>query len=351
MTLTGITILDSGEDREQWLDARNPYFTATQVAAVAGSHPYTKHIDVWNEKTDPDHQRDERMNAWLEERAAFGSASEPEIIEWASQQDITGGPRNPFIPNKALMTRTELLGEFDLLPPASTPDAYKYARPGVLVLLECKATESDWRETGLPQHIYDQCIWQLYTTGAVTVWLAVRQVKWVGRGKNKTPEVIDHYTLPIQQDERRLAFLQERAEEFRHNVREGIAPESDIELAGRLEAPDFDAPLTEWEAYEEALRVDTLLTELDEIEERTAADVKRAAAIKAELGKAAREYEGRRVWVIGTRRIAKLVRFWQADVDTSQLPAETLRQITGWKESRRVVIERNPDWTAPAVQD
>ena len=349
MNRPGITILDSGEDREEWLDARTPFLTATAVAAIAGSHPYSKLIDVWNEKTDPDHQREERTNAWLEERAAFGSASEPEIIEWASQQDVTGGPRNPFIPNKALMTRDDLLEEFPVLPPASTPDAYKYARPGVLVLLECKATESDWRATGLPQHIYDQCVWQLYTTGAVTVWLAVRQVKWVGRGKNKTPEVIDHYTLPIQQDERRLAFLLERAEEFRENVRQGIAPESDVELS--LTEPDFDAPLTEWEAYEEALRLDALLTKVDELEEELAEKSKALADAKAELGKVVREYDGRRVWLIGTRRIAKLVRFWKADVDTSQLPAETLRQITDWKESSRVVIERNPDWTAPAVQD
>lgn len=350
MTLTGITILDSGEDREQWLDARNPYFTATQVAAVAGSHPYSKLIDVWNEKTDPDHQRDERMNIWLEERAAFGAASEPELIEWASQQDIAGGPGNPFIPNKALMTRSELLEEFPHLPPASTPDAYKYARRGVLVLAECKATEQDWRATGLPQHIYDQCLWQLYTTGAVTVWLVVRQVQWVGRGKAKHPEIIDHYLLPIQQDPKRLAFLQERAEEFRRNVREGIAPESDI-VVGDIEEPGWDADLEEVNAYSEAMRVDELLTELDEIEERTAADVKRAAAIKAELGNVVREYDGRRVWVIGTRRIAKLVRFWKADQDTSRLPAETLREITDWKESSRVVIEKNPDWTAPAVQD
>lgn len=338
MKLDNITILDGGEDREQWLDARTPFLTATQMAAIVGSHPYSKLIDVWNEKTDPEHQREERTNAWLEERAAFGTASEPEIIEWASQQDVTGGPRNPFIPNKALMTRADLLDEFGILPPASTPDAYKYAQPGRLVLLECKATESDWRGGGLPQHIYDQCVWQLYTTGAVTVWLAVRQVKWVGRGKNKTPEVIDHYAIPIQQDPKRLAFLLERAEEFRELVRQGIAPESDVDLLG------FDAT-------EEDLATDELLTELDEIEQRIADDVKRAAEIKATLGKTVREFDGRRVWLIGQRRIAKLVRFWQADVDTSSLPAETLRAITGWKESSRVVIEKNPDWTAPAVQD
>ena len=161
--------------------------------------------------------------------------------------------------------------------------------------------------------------------------------------------MIDHYALPIQQDDRRLAFLLERAEEFRENVREGIAPESDIELT--TEAPGFDATEEDLEAYEEALRLDQLLTELDEIEERTKADADRSAEIKAELGKVAREYDGRRVWLIGTRRIAKLVRFWKADQDVSQLPAETRRQITTWKESSRVVIERNPDWTAPAVQD
>lgn len=304
---------------------------------------------MWNEKTDPEHQREERANAWLEERAAFGTASEPEIIEWASQQDVTGGPRNPFIPNKALMTRTDLLEEFDILPPASTPDAYKYARPGVLVLLECKATESDWRGGGLPQHIYDQCIWQLYTTGAVTVWLAVRQVKWVGRGKNKTPEVVDHYTVPIQQDPKRLAFLMARAEEFRELVREGVAPESDVIVWG--EAPGFDATEEDLEAWAEAEEVDAILTELDELEAELEKGTKRLAEIKADLGRRAREYDGRRVWLIGQRRIVKLVRFWKADQDLSQLPAETLREITDWKESSRVVIEKNPDWTAPAVQD
>ena len=350
MKLSGITILHDGADREEWLDARAPFLTATQVAAIAGSHPYSKMIDVWNEKTDPDYQREERTNRWLEERAAFGTASEPEIIAWASEQAITGGPGNPFIPNTALMTRTELLEEFSILPPASTPDAYKYARPGVLVLLECKATESDWREGGLPQHIYDQVLWQLYTTGAVTVWLAVRQVRWVGRGKNKTPEVIDHYALPIQQDPKRLAFLLARAEEFRENVRQGIAPESDVYVTG-LAAPEFDATEQELAEWAEAQEVDMLLTEADELEERLEADAKRLAEIKAELGRRVREYDGRRVWLVGTRRIAKLVRFWKADVDTSQLPADTLRQITDWKESSRVVIERNPDWTAAAVQD
>lgn len=344
-----ITILNDGHDREEWLDSRTPFTTATQAAAIAGSHPYSKLIDVWNEKTDPDHQREEMRNRWLEERAAFGTASEPEIIEWANTQ--FGHGTGAFTPNAALLTLSEHLETYETFPPAATPDGCKVNDRGQLILLECKATESDWRGNGLPQHIYDQMLWQMMATGAVVVYLAVRQVKWVGRGKNKTPEIVDHYMIPVYQDTKRLTFLQERVAEFREYVAEGIAPESDVDMRAELAVPDFDASAEDVAAYEEAVRIDGLLTELDELEAKLAEDTKRLAAIKAELGAAAREFDGRRVWLVGTRRIAKLVRFWKVEQDTSALPAETRRAITTWKESSRVVIEPNPDWTAPAVQD
>lgn len=343
-----VYILNDGHDREEWLDSRTPFITATQAAAIVGSHPYSKQIDVWNEKTDPDHQREEMRNRWLEERAAFGTASEPEIIEWANQKPDHGP--GAFTPNAALLTTSEHLLNYPTFPPAATPDACKVNDRGALILLECKATESDWRANGLPQHIYDQVLWQMMATGAVVVYLAVRQVKWVGRGKNKTPEIVDHYMIPVYQDEARLRFLLDRVTEFRHLIQEGIAPESDIDLR-TLAAIEFDAPKEEYEAAVEASHLDVLMSELDELEAKIEDDTRRVAAIKAELGAVAREYVGRRVWLHGTRRIVKLVRFWKVEQDVSALPAETRRAITSWKESSRVVIEPNPDWTAPAVQD
>lgn len=339
--------LDPGTDRDAWLASRIPVITATQAAAIAGSHPYTKLVTVWNEKTDPDHDPDALRNRWLEERAANGSEREPEIIAWASTLDVTGGPRNPFIPSSALVTRPELAEEYaDNLPPAATPDAYKYARDGVLVLLEAKTTQQDWEADGLPQHIYDQAQWQMYATGAVTVWIAVERTEWVsqGRGKPKLPQVIGQAILPVRPDAKRQEFLRERVEQFREWYREGIAPESDIELTA---APDFDASEEEVDAYAEALGMDALLTELEEIERRTAADNKRAAEIKAALKRNVQQYDGRRVHLIGTRRIAKLVRYWKATEDTTKLPADVRREITDWKETERMVVEPNPTWVPP----
>lgn len=228
-----LTILADGTDEAAWLAARIPVITATQAAAIAGSHPYYKLIDVWNEKTDPNHDSEAGRNAYLMARAAVGAEREPEIIEWATDLPVTGGPRAPFTPSHALVTRPELIEEYPFLPPAATPDAWKTVL-GKLILLECKTTQQDWEESGLPQHIYDQVLWQRWTTGAVTVWVAVERTEWTGRGANKVASIVGRSILKVSEDDPvRLAFLQERVAEFREMVAEGIAPESDIDQIGR----------------------------------------------------------------------------------------------------------------------
>lgn len=338
--LDHLPMLSDGEDRDQWLAARVPVITATQAAAIVGSHPYTKIIDVWNEKTDPDHDPDALRNRWLEERAQLGTEREPEIIEWATQDDITGGPGAPFIPNKRLVAKPGMERH------AATPDGGKMVGKK-LVLIECKATQQRWDETGVPQHILDQCYWQLHVTGAVTVWLAVEFYEWKGKGQNKVPVLVGQWLKPIQQYPERLAFILSEVEKFEGWLRDGIAPESDVVLDPEpaIEFDDSPEQIAEKMAIaEEAKRLDALLTEQDVIEREIADKVKRSKAIAAQVKKIAVQYDGRRVHLIGQRRIAQLVRYNSTKVDTGKLDEKTLRSITSWAESERMTIVPNPEY-------
>jgi hypothetical protein len=343
----GLIVYSDGSDREQWLGARRGKYTATTVTAIAGSNPYTKLIDVWNDFTDPEYDPEALRNRWLEERAAFGQEREPEIIKWASEATITGGPGNPFIPSSALVGLPEL-EEFGGV---CTPDGYKFAREDGLVLIEAKASQQNWKEDGLPQHIYDQVQWQIYTTGAVTVWIAQDLVKWVGRGANKQATVDEsyRYLLPVRRDQARLDFLLRKVDWFKGLLAAGIAPESDVDLR-ELAEPDFDSTVEDIAAWEEAVKVDELLTELAEIRARMAVDAKRDEAIVAEVKSVIKEYEGRRIWLIGTRFIAKLARGTRTTLATKDLPAETLRSITGWADSETVKFEINPEYVATKTE-
>lgn len=348
--LDSIITLNSGEDRDEWLKARVAYYTATKVTAIVGSNPYTGVIDVWNEMTDPSYDGEHLRNIYLEERAALGSEREPEIIAWLNESKEAGSPEHPFVPNSRLVTRKGLTDE------ASTPDAArKVGRK--LALAECKATQQRWDVKGIPQHILDQCFWQMHTTGAVVVWLAVEFYEWTGRGKNKVPVKVGQMVRQITQDEKRLAFMLEKLEEFRGWVADGIAPESDIRLD---EEPVFgfdDTPeqiAEKEEAAAEAKRLAALLDEEAEIVKQIdalSALEKRRKEISAEIKKVIVNYEGRRVHMIGTRRIAKFVRFNQAKTDTSMLSEATLREITSWPEQTRLVIEPNPEYVEPEEAD
>lgn len=337
----GLTIYSTGEDRDEWLAARRGKYTATTVTAIVGSNPYVTLIDVWNDFTDPEFDPEAGRNRWLEERAAFGTMREPEILAWASDDPRTGGPGNPFIPNAALVGLPGLTREGA----ASTPDGYKFARDNALVLVECKASQQNWEQDGIPQHIYDQCLWQIYTTGAVTVWLAQELVKWVGRGASKRAEVIGRYLVAIQQDERRLAWMLAKVEWFDGLLHEGIAPESDIDVRA-IELPDFDASVEEFEEYELLCNADEMLTELATIRTRMKVDADRDAELVELLKPIVKQYEGRRIWLIGTQFTAKLIRGTRIVTDTKQLDPGTLRAITSWTESETVKFEPNPEYVA-----
>lgn len=342
------------EDRARWLAARQGVITATQAAAIAGSSPYTKAIDVWNERHDPDWQ--EERSPQLDMRAEFGRLNEPELIAWASTDEaletLPGSVgwhgdneprfRKAWTPNSYLVTSNATPGR------ACTPDAWKVVegpkgKGTELWILDAKTSETDWIAKGVPQHIIDQMLWTWHVTGATRIFLAYAHTRW----KGKVAEIVSRHLIEIPLDaaaKNRLRFLIERVEEFEEWERAGISPESDLDLR----AVDFDTPTNVAQDY---ARLDGMLTELAEIRERVAADLKRAADLEEELKEAAKEYDGRRVYLIGTRMVVQMTRHYQADLDKSKLDPRDLAAATTWSERSRTSIVPNPEYSAPAESD
>lgn len=356
-----ITLAD-GTDRAAWLAARSgPVITATQAAAIAGSHPYATLRDVWDEKTDPDYDRDANRNRWLDERAELGVAREGAIVEWAGQQLAID-----FQPNTALVTRTGIETH------AATPDAWGMmpARPtktshpalaklldeqtdgmtlselrGRLVLAECKATQTRWDRRGLPQHIVDQGLWQHRVTGAALVVIAAEFYEWKGRGANRHAELVGTAMFLIVPGEHRarLDFLVDRVADFERMLAEGIAPETVLDLSAppsiewddsEEEAADKAAALADLKAAEEHLLNMARLE--DELAEKVAELDAEKAAVRALL----KAYDGKRITIHGSRYTATLGRHWQAKKDTSKLDPRDLRRITTWQEVERLTFDR-----------
>jgi hypothetical protein len=354
-----LTIIDNGKDRASWLKARQQgWTTATQAAIIVGSHPYSKLIDLWNEKTDPAYAGEE-PNYWLMERAELGIEREPEIIAWASERPELGPGK--LTPNRALVTR-DGIGKA-----ACTPDSFKYRRNGTQpIIVDAKATQQNWNPAGtepiagaeakgVPQHVIDQMQWTYWVTDALEVWLAVEQYQWIGRGKAKHPELVDTKLIFVPRDENRLDYLKAAVTRWEGWVEQGIAPESDI----RLEAgPDLDfddtpeqieAKLTE---LAEMNAIDEALTEVAEIRERIAADLDREKALIDKVIKPyIKQFEGRRVWAIGERFTAKLVRGTRTSLDASKLDPLAVMAATKYSESEIVKLEPNPEYVAPTGDD
>lgn len=339
--LDGLVILTDGEDRAEWSQIRRGVITATAAAAIAGSHPYYKLIDVWLEQTDPEWTPADARTRWTAAQIDLGTEREPEIIEWANADPRTGGG---FVPVSAVVHAPGVTWG------ACSPDGAKRARDNGLVLVECKTGQKDWEADGIPDHVWDQCQWQLDTTGAVTVWLAYEMYRWTGRGKNKTAELVKTWLVPVRRDEPRIAFLRERVAEFQRDAAEGIAPESDVDL---LDASQFEIEMDdEPEDVERKLaeqadaeRLDTLMTELAELRAELAPKLERADEIEADLKAAVKPYHGRRVHLVGRQLVTKLVRYTRKTTDVSDMDEAWRRAHLKFSTTERVLIEANPDYT------
>lgn len=339
--LHGLTVLDDGTDRDSWLKARTTVITATQTSAIAGSSPYSKPIDVWNERTDPDHDPEALRNRWLDERAKLGTEREHEIIAWATEQ--LGGPT--FEPNSALLANDTRPGF------AVTPDAIRKVPRKGLELIEAKTTQQRWDEAGAPpQHIVDQCLMQLYVTNAIAVHVAVEFYEWSGKGDSRTAKLVGHWLYTIRLDEygeRRLEFLLAKVTEFNTWMAEGIAPESDLDLAelAELDFDDDEETAADKAAMAELAADLDLIAQIDaEWTMPTEVEASRKAA-EERVRKALDEFEGNRVRLISTRYTAELLRGTTTKLVEAKLPQEARLAATEWRPSKRVYLRPNPLYT------
>lgn len=334
-----LIVVNDGTDRAEWLDARRGLYTATQISAIAGTNPYYGIVDVWNEHTDPDWTEDAARNRWLNMRADKGVEREPEIIAWANEDPRTGGG---FVPNSRLLRIADVPENH-----ASTPDAIKEgARGGNRVLIECKTTSQRWDRDGLPDHIYDQVQWQLYTCGAVTCWVAVEFYEW-SKGKQPVATLVGTHLVNVKPDQRRLDYLLAKLEQFEADEAAGIAPESEVLLAD-LAAPVFDfdddpeTVAAKEAAAAEAAELDGWLRRVAEIDAQTKPLLDERKGLDAKVKAKIKTYHGRRVDLVGAEYTGRLIRGTRSKLDTSWLDEFTLREHTDWVPSETVTLMPTP---------
>ena len=344
-----LTTLSDGKDRAQWLDARKPVITATQCATIVGSHPYTTLVELWNEKTDPGWAGEDR-NRFLDERAALGTEREPHIIAWASERAELGTGK--LYPNR------ELVADPSDLTRACTPDAFKYRRGSDRpILVDAKTTQQNWNRSGgigkpvgVPQHTIDQMLWSYMVTNAQEVWLAVEQYAW-----NKgTPTLVDTHLIFVPFDQVRLDYILAAVVRFEGWMRDSIAPESDISILEGFDV-DFDDDGATIErktaGRDAAVQLDNLLSELADRRERVADDLAAIKALEDQIKAAPKEYDGRRVRLIGTRMVAELIRGTRKTVDDTLLDPDQLRAATTYVQSETVKISVNPEYVNTKLEN
>lgn len=340
--------LHDGLDEGEWLATRRGVITATAASACAGSQPYYSIVQLWEEQTNPEWDAESARNRWLDMYAANGHVAEPRIIEWAGQAlGVT------FTPSHALVGRLRDIEAGLSEPAAATPDGINYS---LGELIEAKTAQKDWApppegwdgdvwivhadddwKTDVPQHVQDQCEWQLHVTSLLTVWIAVEVTKWTGRGTNKVPTVVGRRVIEYRSNPARRAFLIERVEWFRYLKAEGIAPESEVDLrtidaAGIDPFADDDDPVLSGVAARVALdriaELDEALKPLQEERDRLSAEVKAYVT----------GLEGRRVDAVASKYTARLIRSFQSKTNTAALTTAERRRITTWSERETMTI-------------
>lgn len=331
--------LHDGLDEGEWLATRRGVITATAASACAGSQPYYSIVQLWEEQTNPEWDAESARNRWLDMYAANGHVAEPRIIEWASEAlGIT------FHPSHALVGRREDVESGVAEPAAATPDGY--GAGSALDLIEAKTAQKDWApppegwdgdvwivhadddwKTAVPQHVQDQCEWQLYVTELNVVWIALEVTKWTGRGTNKVASVVGRRIVEYRSNAARRAFLIERVEWFRYLKAEGIAPESEVDLRDADPFEDAEA-VSAAAALDRIAELDEALKPLQDERDRLAAEVKSYVT----------GLEGRRVDAVASKYTARLIRSFQSKTNTAALTETERRRITTWAERETMTI-------------
>jgi len=180
-------------DREVWLEARRPYFNASDAGALYGANPYTSLADVAIRKLRP--RPDEGPNDAMER----GNRLEPVLLEWfGDQQGVK------VITPDVLYVNGRLMATLDGEIVGSDED-----------IVEAKSTSQRWPEP--PLHVQWQATAQCAASGRKRCWIV-----WLDASMRL------QFTVIEPSDEMKVDVL-ERAETFMAWIDLGLTP-TDVEL-------------------------------------------------------------------------------------------------------------------------
>ena len=182
------------ESREQWLDARRKYVTATEVAQLV-----RRGQDYWDELREV--KAGQRTAPDISGLPAIRHGREREALIVPYVQSLEQG----MVPNSDLYVRNERY--------AATPDLVGDGIVGEIKTIKDTRLAKLQTAKGWPTgQYYDQVQWQLFVTGAIACIFAWEPVEMWEAEFVPREDLRDHIT--IHRDEERIKALQEVADAF-----------------------------------------------------------------------------------------------------------------------------------------
>ena len=182
------------ESREQWLEARRRYVTATEVAQLV-----RRGQDYWDELREI--KAGDRTAPDISNLPAVRHGREREALIAPYVQSLEEG----MVPNEDLYVRN---GRY-----AATPDLVGDGIVGEIKTIKDKRLAKLQQAKGWPTgQYYDQVQWQLFVTGAIACIFAWEPYEDWGGELVPREDMREHIT--IHRDEERIKALQEVADAF-----------------------------------------------------------------------------------------------------------------------------------------
>ena len=182
------------ESREQWLDARRKYVTATEVAQLV-----RRGQDYWDELREI--KAGQRTAPDISNLPAVRHGREREAVIVPYVQSLEEG----MVPNSDLYVRNERY--------AATPDLVGDGIVGEIKTIKDTRLAKLQAAKGWPTgQYYDQVQWQLFVTGAIACIFAWEPYEDWGGELVPREDMRDNIT--IHRDEERIKALQEVADAF-----------------------------------------------------------------------------------------------------------------------------------------
>ena len=190
------------ESREQWLDDRRKYVTATEVAQLV-----RRGQDYWDELREI--KAGQRTAPDISGLPAVRHGREREALIVPYVQSLEEG----MVPNEDLYVRNERY--------AATPDLVGDGIVGEIKTIKDTRLAKLQSAKGWPTgQYYDQVQWQLFVTGAIACIFAWEPVEmWEGEFVPRE-DLRDHIT--IHRDEERIKALRETADRFLEGTRPAV---------------------------------------------------------------------------------------------------------------------------------